>query len=92
MIRGADTLPDWPVSAQADRPQERGLLPGPRLVSDEDAAALEARTRLLAKLAADRLRELRDDGVTLGYIARMYDVPAESMERLYGELVPRPPH
>lgn len=91
MIRGADTLPDWPVNPAAERPQDRGLLPGPRLVSDEDAAALEARTRLMAKLAADRLRELRDDGVTLHYIARMYEVAPESMERLYGELVPRPP-
>lgn len=89
MVRGADSLQDWPVKAAAERP-DGIVLPGPRLVSDEDAETLE-RNRLLAKLAADRLRELRDDGVTLGYIARMYDVEPESLERLYGELVPRPP-
>jgi hypothetical protein len=91
MIRGADTRVDWPPRADAEATDERGIRPGPRLVSDEEEA-VEARTRLLAKLAADRLRELRDDGVTLGYIARMYDVAPDSLERLYGELVPRPPH
>src|SRR5688500_16726160 len=32
------------------------------------------RARLLRRLAADRLRDLRDDGVTVGYMARMYGV------------------
>jgi hypothetical protein len=47
----------------------------------------EARAHLVLRLAADRLRELRDDGVTFGYIARMYDVPPETITRLYDDLV-----
>jgi hypothetical protein len=47
----------------------------------------EARANLIVRLAADHLRELRDDGVTFGYIARMYDVPAETMQHLYDDLV-----
>jgi len=43
---------------------------------------------LIRRLAADRLRDLRDDGVTLGYVARMYGVEAALLERLQSELVP----
>lgn len=46
---------------------------------------------LVRQLAADHLRELRDDGVTLDYIARMYGVSPERMEILLGELLPSPP-
>ncbi len=91
MIRGAE--------ASLGRALEVG---GPRLVpadaarprtrpSDERDPAAEARTLLMLRLAADRLRDLRDDGVTFGYIARMYDVPTETIERVYGELIPSPP-
>lgn len=41
-----------------------------------------ARARLVRRLAADRLRELRDDGVTLAYVARMYGVEPEVMEEM----------
>jgi hypothetical protein len=43
---------------------------------------------LIRRLAADHLRELRDDGVTIGYVARMYGVDAALIERLQAELVP----
>jgi nitrogen regulatory protein PII-like uncharacterized protein len=51
----------------------------------------EAEERLVRQLAADHLRELRDDGVTLDYIARMYGVSPERMQGLYRHLVPSPP-
>ena len=38
--------------------------------------------RLLRRLAADRLRDLRDDGVTVAYMARMYDVETRMMEEM----------
>jgi len=44
------------------------------------------RARLLRRLAADRLRDLRDDGVTLAYMARMYGVEPELMEEMVGAL------
>lgn len=40
------------------------------------------RARLLRRLAMDRLRDLRDDGVTVGYMARMYDVEQRVMEEM----------
>jgi hypothetical protein len=46
---------------------------------------------LIRRLAADRLRDLRDDGVTLAYVARMYGVDAAMMDRLQAELVPTRP-
>ena len=44
-----------------------------RPLPDLDAAG-DARARLLRRLASDRLRDLRDDGVTVGYMARLYGV------------------
>jgi hypothetical protein len=46
----------------------------------------DARARLLRRLACDRLRDLRDDGVTVGYMARMYDVEQGSMEEMISAL------
>lgn len=43
---------------------------------------------LIRRLAADHLRELRDDGVTLDYISRMYGVSADRIELLVGRLIP----
>jgi hypothetical protein len=40
------------------------------------------RARLQRRLAADRLRDLRDDGVTVAYMARMYDVEPGMMEEM----------
>jgi hypothetical protein len=45
-----------------------------------------ARARLVRRLAADRLRDLRDDGVTVGYMARMYGVEQGLMEELVATL------
>jgi hypothetical protein len=45
-----------------------------------------ARARLLRRLAADRLRDLRDDGVTVGYMARMYGVEQGMMEEMVSTL------
>jgi hypothetical protein len=44
------------------------------------------RGRLLRRLAADRLRDLRDDGVTVSYMARMYGVELGMMEEMIGAL------
>ena len=46
----------------------------------------DARARLLRRLACDRLRDLRDDGVTVGYMARMYDVEQGLMEEMISAL------
>lgn len=47
--------------------------------------------RLLCRLAADHLRDLRDDGMTVDYVARIYGVSPERMEILPRELLPGPP-
>ncbi|HEX8691327.1 MAG TPA: hypothetical protein VF746_02705 [Longimicrobium sp.] len=53
-----------------------------------DDAGREAREQLVRRLAADRLRDLRDDGVTVAYVARMYGVETAEIERLHGDLLP----
>jgi hypothetical protein len=86
MIRPVEALSAPPAEAtvrELDLASRRGAL---RAVDAEDAEQ-EARARLIVRLAADRLRELRDDGVTFGYIARMYDAPADAMKHLYDDLV-----
>jgi hypothetical protein len=45
------------------------------------------REALIRRLAADRIRELRDDGVTLGYVARIYQVEPDLLESVFAELV-----
>jgi hypothetical protein len=46
------------------------------------------RAGLLRRLAGDRLRDLRDDGVTVGYMARMYGVEQGLMEEMISALGP----
>ncbi len=41
---------------------------------------------LIRRLALDRLRDLRDDGVTTEYIGRMYGVSAERIRLLEEQL------
>ena len=53
-----------------------------------DDGEREARERLVHALAADRLRDLRDEGVTLAYVAKMYGVEREEMEAVQAELIP----
>lgn len=52
----------------------------------EPGAAEPVHARLLRRLAADRLRDLRDDGVTVGYVARMYGVEQRVMEEMLSAL------
>jgi hypothetical protein len=52
---------------------------------DADPAAA-VRAGLLRRLAGDRLRDLRDDGVTVGYMARMYGVEQGLMEEMISAL------
>jgi hypothetical protein len=54
----------------------------------EDDEERDARERLIRLLAADRLRDLRDDGVTPAYIARMYGIDGGLLEQLSEELLP----
>lgn len=51
-------------------------------------AQAAATDRLIRRLATDRVRDLRDEGVTVGYIARMYGVSTEAMEKLIREELP----
>ena len=53
-----------------------------RTFTVEPDPAIEARSRLIAQLAADRLRDLRDDGVSMAYIARMYGVDASTIQAM----------
>ncbi len=55
----------------------------------EDVSEREAREDLVRRMAADRLRDLRDDGVTMAYVARMYGVDCDALERLAADLLPR---
>lgn len=77
----AEAFPrDMPALAPAPRPPIRAL---PLVDVEPDPTDV-----LIRRLAADRLRELADDGVTLAYVARMYDVPLDQIERLRDELLP----
>ena len=48
----------------------------------------DPRETVIRRMAADRLRDLRDDGLTLAYAARMYGIDAEEMAALEAELLP----
>jgi len=48
----------------------------------------DPREAVIRRMAADRLRDLRDDGLTLAYAARMYGIGAEEMAALEAELFP----
>jgi hypothetical protein len=73
------------LDAAAPTPPQRTILPLPV----EDVSEREAREDLVRRMAADRLRDLRDDGVTMAYVARMYGVDPETLERLSADLLPR---
>jgi len=75
----AAALRDLPVATPAPRPM-RALVVG--------AAEPDAGEQVIRRLAADRLRDLADDGVTLACMARMYDIPADHLERLREKLIP----
>lgn len=46
----------------------------------------ESTDPLVTRLALDRIRELRDDGVTTEYIGRMYGVTGDRVQKLEEEL------
>lgn len=87
MVREAN-LPAWTGYAPERRAGSDRRARHLRLEDEPPDGQAEARARLILSLAADRLRELRDDGVTFGYIARMYEVPADMLTQLHAELVP----
>ena len=83
MKHGAEPALDHPLALAAAAPRPILVLP-----VVEDAAERDVRDQLIRCLAADRLRDLRDDGVTVAYVARMYGVDPELMERLSNDLLP----
>jgi hypothetical protein len=80
MKTGAD-----PVLPLADDRRSASVTPIRALPLDADPADA-ARAKLLRRLACDRLRDLRDDGVTVGYMARMYGVEQGMMEEMINAL------
>jgi hypothetical protein len=65
--------------------------PALRVLPTEHERVRAARDALVQRLAADRVRELRDDGVTMAYVARIYDVEIELLEQVLAELMPGRP-
>ncbi|MQA92541.1 MAG: hypothetical protein GEU90_20355 [Gemmatimonas sp.] len=63
-------------------PGQRWVRAPIRIVGSAD----DGEDRLIRRLALDRLRDLRDDGVTMAYIGRMYGVSGERMEAVETEL------
>ena len=69
------------------RPEERRTTPvTPLRTPFEPDPRDVARAALLRRLAMDRLRDLRDDGVTAAYVARMYGVDRAELAHLMAEL------
>jgi hypothetical protein len=70
-------------SALSMTEQRQGAtVPPIRTFTVEPDPAAEARIRLIGQLAADRLRDLRDDGVSTAYIARMYGVEPSTIQEM----------
>lgn len=67
----------------ASQPADGRLL---RALPVQPPAERELRDELILRLAADRLRDLRDDGVTMSYVARMYCVDVETLWKIADEL------
>jgi DNA invertase Pin-like site-specific DNA recombinase len=70
-----------PALSTAEERQSATVTPI-RTFTLEPDPAIEARTRLIGQLAADRLRDLRDDGVSTAYIARMYGVGPSTIQEM----------
>jgi len=62
--------------------RQSATVPPTRTFTVEPDPATEARIRLISQLAADRLRDLRDDGVSTAYIARMYGVDPSTIQEM----------
>lgn len=74
-----------PALPVAEDRQTASVTPIRPLPLDADPADA-ARAKLLRRLASDRLRDLRDDGVTVGYMARMYGVEQALLEEMISAL------
>jgi hypothetical protein len=83
MQHAAEAAYTAPAATPAPRPIR--VLP----VVEEEVRDL--RELVIRRLAADRLRDLRDDGLTLAYAARMYGIDAAEMEALEADLLPSRP-
>jgi hypothetical protein len=59
-----------------------------RVLPVDEVEAPDPREMVIRRLAADRLRDLRDDGLTLAYAARMYGIDTAEMEALEADLLP----
>jgi hypothetical protein len=80
MKTGAEPL--LPVAQDRQTASVTPIRPFPIDTDPVDAV----RAGLLRRLAGDRLRDLRDDGVTVGYMARMYGVEQGLMEEMISAL------
>jgi hypothetical protein len=70
-------------AAPTDTPAPRPI----RALPVELVDVPDIRESVIHRLAADRLRDLRDDGLTLAYAARMYGIDAAEMELIEAELL-----
>jgi hypothetical protein len=80
-----------PNTAEATVPRDLpSLAPAPRPIRALPIGVVEPdpAEQIIRRLAADRLRDLADDGVTLSYMARMYNITPDQLERLRDELIP----
>jgi hypothetical protein len=59
-----------------------------RALPVDEVEAPDPLEAVIRRLAADRLRDLRDDGLTLAYAARMYGIDLCEMAALEAELLP----
>jgi hypothetical protein len=80
MQHAAEAAYAAPTAAPAPRPI--------RALPVEEVEVPDPRELVIRRLAADRLRDLRDDGLTLAYAARMYGMDAAEMEALEADLLP----
>lgn len=79
-----------PITAEATQRDLPALAPAPRPMRALPIEVVEPDPAepIIRRLAADRLRDLADDGVTLACMARMYDITPYQMGRLRDELLP----
>jgi len=80
MQHAAEAAYTAPTATPAPRPI--------RALPVEEVEVPDPRETVIRRLAADRLRDLRDDGLTLAYAARMYGIDAAEMEALEADLLP----
>jgi hypothetical protein len=80
MQHAAEAAYAAPASTPAPRPI--------RALPIEEVEVPDPRELVIRRLAADRLRDLRDDGLTLAYAARMYGIDSAEMEALEADLLP----